>query len=62
MLICGEPLKLVSGSQNQLPLGNIQNQAPPAKSKKEKKEKDKKSKKKSSKLSKALIGAPSGFT
>ncbi|KAK3566353.1 hypothetical protein QTP86_032329 [Hemibagrus guttatus] len=50
------------GSQNLLPLGNIENQAPPAKSKKEKKEKDKKSKKKSSKLSKALIGAPSGFT
>ncbi|XP_027022848.2 wiskott-Aldrich syndrome protein [Tachysurus fulvidraco] len=45
-----------------LPLGNIQNEAPPTKSKKEKKEKDKKSKKKGSKISKALIGAPSGFT
>ncbi|XP_053481192.1 actin nucleation-promoting factor WAS [Ictalurus furcatus] len=52
------------GSQNVLPLGNIniQNQAPPTKSKKEKKEKEKKNKKKGSKLSKALIGAPSGFT
>ncbi|MCJ8734926.1 hypothetical protein PDJAM_G00240900 [Pangasius djambal] len=53
-----------NGSGSLLPLGNIniQNQAPPTKSKKEKKEKEKKSKKKGSKLSKALIGAPSGFT
>ncbi|KAL7884925.1 hypothetical protein AOLI_G00076950 [Acnodon oligacanthus] len=53
-----------SGTCSPLPLAslNIQNQAPPTKSKKEKKEKEKKSKKKGSKLSKALIGAPSGFT
>ncbi|XP_076859950.1 uncharacterized protein wasa [Brachyhypopomus gauderio] len=46
----------------QFPLGNIVNQAPPPKSKKDKKEKEKKNKKKGGKLSKALIGAPSGFT
>lgn len=61
-------LILGSGSQNALPLGNlnIQNQAPPTKSKKDKKEKEKEKKnkkdKKGSKLSKAAIGAPSGFT
>ncbi|KAF7695375.1 neural Wiskott-Aldrich syndrome protein isoform X1 [Silurus meridionalis] len=53
-----------NGSGTPLATINIQNQATPIKSKKDKKEKekDKKNKKKGSKLSKALIGAPSGFT